>query len=342
MLSGSQGAQAAALEGISVTGNEAALALAGGTPTIPFALMVLDDNDDPSNGGTVVLNNGVIVTAGITVVTHAGDAGDDHHYFGAVEPFNTIYYDRNAAGDDAASVIVETSTAANTMGGTAIFVRGETSPFATDLQHIDFDPPATGWVAANMSFDPVTGRKLFWARLDYSATLDAPSFTNAYYAPLRLAASSTTTGLVKGMTVLAGSSGVANSFAATGAKFFNGVSGSSTTGGIAEAAITNGLAVSTAILFGDGSVGTATVSAVSDVNAVSITGGVTKVGVPATIAMQSAAIGTNLLVTSTVAVNIAAGTYVATVKDAAGKLVLDAHSVLFTLSGDAVLPVASL
>jgi hypothetical protein len=63
---------------------------------------------------------------------------------------------------------------------------------------------------------------------------------------------------------------------------------------------------------------------------------VTKVGAAAAIAMQSAATGTNLVVTSTIAVNIAAGTYVATVTDANGARVLDANNVLFTLTGDAV------
>ena len=339
MLAGSTGTQALALEGVSITGDEA------GAVTIPFAAVLLDANADPAGAVVLPIDNAGGGADTFALVNAGGLAVGGYMYVGAVEKFSTIDTGAlDAVNNTGASQIIDDLSFSTGVGNafSAVSIASIITQLPADqlsaASKVTFAPPGATWQKARLASDPVAARTLFWARVSYDTVIAAQTdLQRLTYSPHRIGASSGAAGNANGATVSAGTSGgVAanpiNVYQTVGAKFFNGLTGVTSTGATLESAAGLFVGLSSVLMFGDGSAGNATVTVAGDANSVTLSGGVDKVGAAATLTVAPA-LGSTGLVTAP----IATGTYTAAAVDANSKSLLAGTSVVFALDGAAIL-----
>ena len=337
MLTGGQGAQALALTGISITADEA------GGITIPFAAVLLDANADPAGAVVLPIDNAGGGADTFALVAGGGLAVGGYMYVGATEKFSTIDTGAlDAVNNTAAAQVIDDLSFSTGVGNafSAVSIASIITQLPADTlsapTKITFNPPGATWVKARLASDPVAVRTLFWARISWNTVQAAQTdLQRLTYSPHRIGASSGAAGNANGASVSAGTSGgVAaqpiNVYQTTGAKFFNGLTGVTSTGATLESAAGLFVGLSTALLFGDGTAGNATVTVAGDVNSVTLAGGVDKVGAASLLTVAPALVQQGI-----VGGTIAASTYTATATDVNAKPVLAGTNVIFTLDGAA-------
>lgn len=315
------------LTGVAVSGDEA------GAATIPIIAAGVDDNADPSAGA----NDLVLPNPGTLTVDHGGVlAAAGYMYFGAQEPFSAVGIVMGVDNATAASELddIEFWTGLAWAGTIATHIKDGTDDDTQTLAAngtIATGVPAAWSTVILTAFSPLS---LYYMRISFTDVITAATdITAITYAPHRAPSNPGVGGAVIGVQINGGS-GVENESivfqAPDGGKFFNGLTGPTSTGSIANVVDLSPTPsrFSTVLFYGDNStVGPVTVTAVDTESSATLGKKVDLIGTAASIVVAPV-----LNQVGTTAVAIPANTFTARVSDTNGKWLLAATNVIFNVN----------